>query len=409
MSFKYSPIVLDSINHGSFPSVELYVKQDRNYTLYKPQEIKLTIHNIERLKENGTEFIYINTTNAKEVQENIEKNLESILLSKSLPQLSKNLIFSQIIISCIDDVFKNPNIAAAFHKCRTILKTITLEFKDRGEIISLFAKLEEHYEKYLITHTAQVTILSMFIYEKLFNASRDELIEIGVGSMLHDIGMLHIAGDIIEKTDVLSENEYHRVKFHPQYGCDIINNAGMAGRLPLDITLYHHERFDGSGYPKGLSEMRIPRHAMLVSICDIYCALTMNRPYRGASTPSEALKTLKSERRLFDPEIFDGFIGIMAGAPPAETADDKSSVTKEVTRSNNSSDSSSNSNAKALVLEFTKELRAAQGDRNKLLKLHSVVTDSINKSYGEEKEALTAFKTELKDFLNSIYAADKSK
>lgn len=393
---KYSPIVLDSINHGSFPSVELYVKQDRNYTLYKPQEIKLTIHNVERLKENGTEFVYINTINAKEVQESIEKNLESIFLSKSLPQLSKNLIFSQIIISCINDVFKNPSIAAAFHKCRTILKTISLEFTDRSELITLFAKLEEHYEKYIITHTAQVTILSMFLYEKLFNASKDELVEIGVGSMLHDIGMLHIAGDITEKTDVLSESEYHRVKFHPQHGCDMINSAGMAGRLPLDIALYHHERFDGSGYPKGLSEKRIPRHAMLVSICDIYCALTMNRPYRGASTPAEALKTLKSERRLFDPEIFDGFIGIMAGAPIAET-DAKSGVSREVT----------SSNAKALVLEFTKELRAAQGDRNKLLKLHSVVTDTINKSYGEEKEALTAFKTELKDFLNSMYATEK--
>lgn len=394
MSLKYSPIVLESINHGNFPNVELYIKQQNIFTLYKPQDTKLTIHNIERLKENGTEFVYVDYANEKIVQANLEINLESILSSKVMPQSSKNLIFSQMIINCIDDVFKNPNMAVAFHKCRTILKLLSLKFEDREELTSLFSKMEEYFEKYLITHTAQVTILSMFLYEKLFNAEQNELVEIGVGAMLHDIGMLHIAGDITEKTDALTESEYHRVKFHPQHGHDIIFNVGLTARVPLDIALYHHERYDGSGYPKGLFERRIPRHAMLVSICDIYCALTMNRPYRGASTPKDALKTLNSERRLFDPEIFDGFFAIMNDAPIPEIETAKGNA-KEVVFNN-----------KNLILELTKELRASKGDRNKLLKLHSAVTDNVNKSFGEEKEALTAFRIELKNYMNSVSASD---
>src|SRR6185369_1412499 len=159
----------------------------------------------------------------------------------------------------------------------------------------------QNYEKYLVIHTAQVTILSMFMYEKLFSASRDELIEIGVGAMLHDIGMLYISSNIIEKNDALSESEYHRVKLHPRHGYDILCHVWMTEQIPLDICLNHHERYDGNGYPRGLCDQSIPRHAMLVSICDIYCALTMNRPYRSASTPEEAMKTLKSERKLFDP------------------------------------------------------------------------------------------------------------
>ena len=395
MSLKYSPIVLESINHENFPNVELYIKQQNIFTLYKPQDTKLTIHNIERLKENGTEFVYVDYANEKIVQANLEINLENILSSKVMPQSSKNLIFSQMIINCIDDVFKNPNMAVAFHKCRAILKLLSLKFEDLDELSTLFSKLEEYFEKYLITHTAQVTILSMFLYEKLFHAERNELVEIGVGAMLHDIGMLYIAGDITEKTDVLTESEYHRVKFHPQQGHDTILNAGLTARIPLDIALYHHERYDGSGYPKGLCDQRIPRHAMVVSICDIYCALTMNRPYRGASTPGEALKTLKSEKRLFNPEIFEGFLGIMAATHLPETDSVKSNA-KEVAISN-----------KTLILEFTKELRASKGDRNKLLKLHSAVTDDINNSFGEEKDALIAFRVELKNYMNSVSAADQ--
>ena len=396
MQFNYSPIVLDSINPQNFPQVELYIKQEKNFALYKPQDTKLTTQNFERLQENGTEFVYINSANQDEVQTNLEKNLDNIISNESLPRFSKNLIFSHIIISCINDVFKNPNMAAAYHKCRTILKLISLEIEDRDELITLFSKLEQHYEKYLVTHTAQVTILSMFLYKRLFNADQKELVEIGVGAMLHDIGMLHIASNIVEKTDVLTESEYHRVKFHPRHGHDMLYQVGIKEQVPLDIALSHHEHFDGSGYPRGLSEYNIPRQAMVVSVCDIYCALTMNRPYRGASTPEEALRTLKIERKLFDPDIFDRFFGIMnSNIAPVIVTEEKIIPQKIDTT------------IIAMIQGLRRELRDSIEDRNKLLQLHSTVTDKINNSFGEEKGALVAFRNELKDVLNSQFAADR--
>jgi HD-GYP domain-containing protein (c-di-GMP phosphodiesterase class II) len=398
MSIKYSPIVLDSIIPKDFPKVELYVRHDKGFTLYKPQDTELTEENLERLRESGTEFVYINSADGDLVQAYIEKNLDKILSSEAVPQLSKNLIFSHVVIDCINEVFKNPKKAAAFRKCRTILKRFSFKFEDREELTNFFSKLERNYEKYLVTHTTQVTILSMFLYEKLFKVARNEVIEVGVGAMLHDIGMLQIASNITEKTDALSETEYHRVKLHPRYGYDTLCEVWMTERIPLDIALSHHERHDGSGYPRGLSDQSIPRHAMLVSICDIYCALTMNRPYRSASTPEEALKTLKSEKKYFDPAIFEGFLGIMIPPHLTETLTEEKSVPREfVVSSNNAS-----------VDEFTKKLRSSTGDRKKLLKLHSEVTDRINDAYGEEKEALIAFKGELRNFLKSLAAAEDS-
>ena len=392
MALEYSPIVLDSINYKNFPEVELFVKLDTQFTLYKPEKTKLTIHNIERLRENGTEFVYINAKDGEEVQEHVEKWLEDSRVSNVLSQHSKNLIFSQMIIKCIDDVFRKSNQAEAYHKCRNVLGKVSFNFADRDELTKLFSKLEDIFDRYLIKHSAQTTILALFMCDKLFNADRDELINVGTGAMLHDIGMLSVSSDITDKSDVLSEMEYHRVKLHPKQGVGLLNSVGITNRIIHDITLSHHERHDGGGYPKGLSGDKIPRYAMLVSICDIYCALTMNRPYKIASTPVDALKTLKSEKRLFDPAIFEGFLGIMEdGSLPETAAEEKKSQVAVKTLD------------MAEIRELRKQLRSPHADRNKLVKMHSILTDNINSAFGEEKAALVELRTELKNLLKSLF------
>ncbi|GFE62820.1 HD-GYP domain-containing protein [Geobacter sp. AOG2] len=398
MALEYSPIVLDSINHENFPKVELFVKLDAKYTLYKPENTKLTIHNIERLRENGTEFVYINSKDSEEVQAHVEKRLDDSRAVNILSQYSKNLICCQMIIKCIDDVFKKPNQAAPFEKCRTMLGKVSLQFGDRNELINLFAKLEDNFDKYLINHSAQTTILSMFMCDKLFNAGKDELVGIGVGAMLHDIGMLSVSSDITDKMDVLSEDEYYRVKLHPKYGVDLLNNAGVKSRIVHDITLNHHERHDGSGYPRALVGPDIPRYAMLVSICDIYCALTMNRPYKAASTPAEALRTMKSQKQLFDPDIFGGFLAIMEDKSHKEAVVEEKKTPEMVKTLD-----------MAEIREMRKQMRNPNVDRNKLVRMHSIITDNINNSFGEERLALTELRTELKNLLRSLFAEGPEK
>ncbi|MGD0585274.1 MAG: HD domain-containing phosphohydrolase [Oryzomonas sp.] len=398
MALEYSPIVLDSINHKNFPEVELFVKLDDKYTLYKPDKTKLTVHNIERLRENGTEFVYINSKDSEEVQEHVEQRLDDSHAATILSQYSKNLIGSQMIIKCIDDVFKKPNQAAAFDKCLKILGKISFKFEDRNELIKLFSKLEDNFDKYLINHSAQTTILAMFMCEKLFNAGKNDLINVGAGAMLHDIGMLSVSSDITDKVDALSENEYYRVKLHPKHGVELLNNAGVTNRTIHAITLSHHERHDGSGYPKALAGNNIPRYAILVSICDIYCALTMTRPYKGASTPTDALKTLKSEKRLFDPDILEGFLEIMEHSSLPETAaEEKKSLGGVKTLD------------MAEIRELRKQMRSPNADRNSLVKMHSVITDNINNTYGEERAALIELRTELKNLLKSLFPEGAAK
>ncbi len=313
MAIDYSPIVLDSINPENFPKVELYVKQLNLYTLYKQHDIQLTKVNLERLRKNDVDFVFVQLKDVEEVHSNIEGNLNNLFENQELSRSSKNLIFCHIVISCIRDVFKNPGLAVLFHKCRSMIKQLELEIKDRFELMSLFSKLE-NYDTYLIKHTAKVALLSMFLFQKIYGDNHQELIDIAVGAMLHDIGMLNVSSKIIEKNDALSEDEYLRVKRHPRQGYDKLLAMGISDAVPLEIMLSHHERYDGSGYPRGLHGEKISRESMIVAISDIFCALITESPYRKASTTQEAINTMTMERQVFNPEAFKKFIELITAS-----------------------------------------------------------------------------------------------
>lgn len=129
-----------------------------------------------------------------------------------------------------------------------------------------------------------------------------------VGALLHDIGKSRIPRAILEKRGRLTPDEMAIVRQHP------VDGATMLAALPLPwdvrpMVLHHHERWDGTGYPDGLAGTDIPFTARLLSIADVFDALTVERPYRPAYTEDEAISLLRAERgRMFDPELVDLFL-----------------------------------------------------------------------------------------------------
>jgi HD-GYP domain-containing protein (c-di-GMP phosphodiesterase class II) len=166
---------------------------------------------------------------------------------------------------------------------------------------------------YIFAHSVQVTALNLLVHEKLFNVSPDEMIDVGIGSLLHDFGMIFISDDILEKPDALTDVKYAKVKQHPQKGYEFLKNAGMFGDVALTIVRHHHERYNGNGYPSGMAGSDIPRSAQLSAICDVYSALTVERPYRSASSPTEALVMMReaAEEGSFNCDLFDRFAEVI--------------------------------------------------------------------------------------------------
>lgn len=170
---------------------------------------------------------------------------------------------------------------------------------------TLFSKSER--EK---LHSDRVSDLSyevakMYHFDEAFNN------RVKLAGRLHDIGKINIHEDILDKTGTLTDNEWIKIKKHPESGFQIL--AAVPEYLDIANIVYtHHERYDGTGYPRGLKEKDIPLEARIISVVDAYDAMTKTRTYRAPLTQSEALNELtKHAGTQFDPNVVDKFITLI--------------------------------------------------------------------------------------------------
>ncbi|NMB20977.1 MAG: HD domain-containing protein [Firmicutes bacterium] len=156
-------------------------------------------------------------------------------------------------------------------------------------------------------HSRRVVELTLQLAREL-GVPEDELVTIQRGALLHDIGKIGIADAILLKPGPLTEDEWEIMRRHPKLAYDMLYTIEYL-RPSLEIPLYHHEKFDGSGYPFGKKGEEIPLAARMFSVVDVYDALTSDRPYRKAWTKADALKYIEEQSgRHFDPRIVDAFL-----------------------------------------------------------------------------------------------------
>jgi putative nucleotidyltransferase with HDIG domain len=159
-------------------------------------------------------------------------------------------------------------------------------------------------------HTQRVAELTIQIASQL-GMSDEEIIQIRRGALLHDIGKMGIPDEILRKPGPLTEEEWHIMRTHPLKAYELLTPI-LFLRPALDIPHYHHEKFDGSGYPNGLKGEQIPLAARIFTLADVWDALTSDRPYRKAWPEKKALDYIKEQSgKHFDPQILDIFLQII--------------------------------------------------------------------------------------------------
>lgn len=139
---------------------------------------------------------------------------------------------------------------------------------------------------------------------------------LGLAAALHDTGKLCIPNAILEKPGKLSPAEVRTIRMHPQLGADMLSAMGGAAcELAATVARTHHERYDGAGYPYGLSGTRIALAGRIVALVDVFDALASHRPYRAALSPAQIAAAMLAERgRHFDPWLLDCFLERSLGA-----------------------------------------------------------------------------------------------
>ena len=168
----------------------------------------------------------------------------------------------------------------------------------------------EAKDTYTRGHSDRVSEYSVLIGEKL-GLSEEDIKRLRIGGLFHDVGKIGVPDNILQKNGKLSEDEYSEIKKHPTIGAHILSTASIFKDI-LPIVKYHHERYDGRGYPEMLKGEDIPYLARITAIADTFDAMTSKRVYRDSLPLENVIEEFKRCRGTqFDPELDDVFLDIL--------------------------------------------------------------------------------------------------
>ncbi len=304
-------ILIDELKIGMKFSAPLYTN-DNNIVLESGVTIKEQIYN--RFVRWGIKELY---TDGKliENEENIKKadNIsdESYFKKNYIEIYNGTLSFYE---DFVEGVIKNKN----FNKDllnEIIIDILELVTKFKNDIISYMALENDKYD-YLITHAINTTILAIIGGLQL-KLEEKKINDLGISALLHDVGMLTIPKEILNKKEKLTKEEFNIIKAHPITTYKQLSNTNIFNQEVLDAILQHHEQFDGNGYPRKLKENKINLFAKIISIADTFEAQITRRVYRETKTGYMAMKSVLAEaKNKFDPNVLRAFLTTLSIYPP---------------------------------------------------------------------------------------------
>lgn len=165
----------------------------------------------------------------------------------------------------------------------------------------------KHKNEYTYMHSVAVCALMINLARTL---ELDEALvrELGLAGLLHDIGKMAMPDPVLNKPGKLTDDEFDIIRQHPLRGYDLIVGSPEAPAIAAEVALHHHEKYDGTGYPHGLKGDGISLYARMGAICDVYDAITSDRPYKDGWSPAESIARMIEWEGHFDPKLLDAFI-----------------------------------------------------------------------------------------------------
>lgn len=177
--------------------------------------------------------------------------------------------------------------------------------RNPGALISL-ARLKTA-DDYTFMHSVAVCALMIALARQL-GLNEQQVRDAGMAGLLHDLGKAMIPLEILNKPGKLTDAEFDLVKTHPEEGHKLLLEGSSVSEMTRDVCLHHHEKIDGSGYPKGLNGETMSLYAKMGAVCDVYDAVTSNRPYKAGWDPAESIKRMAEWKGHFDPAVFQAFV-----------------------------------------------------------------------------------------------------
>ena len=196
--------------------------------------------------------------------------------------------------------------ALQFEQAAALVEEISESVLRHPNALISLARLK-HSNEYTYMHSVAVCALMIALARKL-GLPDDAVREAGLAGLLHDIGKMAVPQELLDKPGKLTDTEFAKVRKHPEEGGSILLASKQISALVLDVCLHHHEKVDGSGYPHRLQGDQISLMAKMGAVCDVYDAITSNRPYKQGWDPAESIRKMAEWKGHFDEAVFQAFV-----------------------------------------------------------------------------------------------------
>jgi putative nucleotidyltransferase with HDIG domain len=269
---------------------------------------------IQRLCDIGIHYIYIKDSNTEDIS--YKEVVPRKLKSKAINEIGK--VFNQIKFD--STIPSSIVIENASRDLTALIRELHKEITNNGDLLSLLSDVYT-YDDYIFTHSFNVTLYSLALGRELGLPAK-ELETLGMGAILHDVGKMKIPTEVLFKPGKLTQEEFEQIKKHTQDGFEILRNVETVSLLVAHCAYQHHERLNGSGYPRQIKGDDIHYFAKIIAVADVFDAITSDRIYRGAMLPHNGLEILfAGAGTLFEESMIKAFRRAIAIYPVGITVE----------------------------------------------------------------------------------------
>jgi len=272
---------------------DLYIKKDKNFLIIIERGTLISQKVLSMLEKQTALFIQKEDIHKK----NLSYKTLRFYLQSNLESKEVTLLFLyEVVQKQFEHMLKHEKLSIDMDFVNSFVNDIIyLIQNDTHYLKNTIEYFSSDYN--IATHSLHIAIYAINIADRL-HLKETQIQEVGIAGLLHDIGIHKIDQEILHRNAQLSDEEMKIVQEHPKLSVEILKRNHLHNPYILDAVMHHHERLDGTGYPNGLYENQISEYAAILAICDVFDALTNERPYREKHSSFEALQMMMKDPNM---------------------------------------------------------------------------------------------------------------
>jgi putative nucleotidyltransferase with HDIG domain len=308
----YYPIDLDGLVVDSILDFNIYLPAggEGRYIFFRSPNLPFTVAHRNRLLEHDVRTVFIRGEERGQYARYLEHNIGSVLANPEVPPAKKATLLYSVSKNVVREAFAEPRSATIVPRTRRLAaETVDYVLQSERSLAQLASVMATDY--YTYTHSINVCAFAVALAHKA-GVDRADVAELATGALLHDLGKSQVPRDLLTRTGPLSPQEMDVMRSHVTHGEQIIVQHNAVSPLGLLAVSQHHEKIDGSGYPRQLAADGVHLFGRITAIADCFDAMTTNRSYQTAMSAYDALARMKTTLAgQFDRGLLEQFIRLL--------------------------------------------------------------------------------------------------